>query len=149
MELTRTFDFTPATQAEPGKLCFNLLLLFVITLYALPAQLFPVLEVVRPAQIIVISALALLVFEKLTRRQSFVLVWPEGYLLLAFGAAAVLSTFSAFWPLRAYEASLDLARIVLAYFLIVNTVVTEKRLRAFLLAMVVGGLFPAVGALNG
>jgi len=149
MELTRTFDFTPATQAEPGKLCFNLLLLFVITLYALPAQLFPVLEVVRPAQVIVISALALLVFEKLTRRQSFVLVWPEGYLLLAFGAAAVLSTFSAFWPLRAYEASLDLARIVLAYFLIVNTVVTEKRLRAFLLAMVVGGLFPAVGALNG
>jgi O-antigen ligase len=42
-----------------------------------------------------------------------------------------------------------LARIVIAYFLIVNTVVTEKRLRAFLLAMVVGGLFPALGTLNG
>jgi O-antigen ligase len=93
--------------------------------------------------------LVLLVLEKLTTRQSFVLVWPEGYLLLAFVGAAVLSTFSAFWPLRAYEASLDLVRIVIAYFLIVNTAVTEKRLRAFLLAMVVGGLFPAVGTLNG
>jgi O-antigen ligase len=61
----------------------------------------------------------------------------------------VLSTFSAFWPLRAYEATLDLARIVIAYVLIVNTVLTEKRLRAFLLAMIVGGLFPALGALNG
>jgi O-antigen ligase len=137
------------TQAEPAKLCFNLLLLFVVSLYAIPAQLFPALEVLHPAQVIALSALALLILEKMMLRQSFVLVWPEGYLLLAFVGAAVLSTFSAFWPLRAYEASLDLTRIVLAYFLIVNTVVTEKRLRALLLAMVAGGLFPALGTLNG
>jgi len=134
--------------AEPAKLCFNLLLLFVISLYAIPAQLFPALEAFHPAQVIAISALVLLVLEKMTLRQSFVLAWPEGYLLLAFVGAAVLSTFSAFWPLRAYEASLDLTRIVIAYFLIVNTVVTEKRLHRFLLAMVVGGLFPALGTLN-
>ena len=140
--------FTSATPAEPAKLCFNLLLLFVISLYAIPAQLFPALAAWHPAQVIAISALALLVLEKTTLRQSFVLVWPEGYLLLAFAGAAVLSTFSAFWPLRAYEASLDLIRIVIAYFLIVNTVVTEKRLRAFVAAMVVGGLFPALGTLN-
>jgi len=137
------------TPAEPGRLCFKLLLLFVVCLYALPAQLFPPLEALHPAQVIAIAALALLVLEKLTARQSFVLVWPEGYLLLAFVGAAVLSTFSAFWPLRAYEASLDLVRIVIAYVLIVNTVVTEKRLRALLVAMVIGGLFPAVGTLNG
>src|SRR5213593_1814266 len=137
------------TQAEPAKICFNLLLLFVVSLYAIPAQLFPALEVLHPAQGIAISALVLLVLEKMMLRQSFVLVWPEGYLLLAFVGAAVLSTISAFWPLRAYEASLDLTRIVMAYFLIVNTVVSEKRLRAFMMAMVVGGLFPALGTLNG
>ena len=148
LSLWKTAAIVP-TQAAPGKLCFNLVLLFVISLYALPAQLFPALEVLHPAQVIAVSALAALVLEKLTLRQSFVLGWPEGYLLLAFVGAAVLSTFSAFWPLRAYEASLDLIRIVIAYFLIVNTVVTEKRLRAFVLAMVIGGLFPALGTLNG
>jgi len=137
------------THAAPAKLCFNLLLLFVISLYSLPAQLFPALEVWHPAQVIAISALVLLVVEKLALRHSFALGWPEGYLLLAFVGAAVLSTFSAFWPLRAYAASLDLIRIVIVYFVIVNTVVTEKRLRTFLLAMVIGGLFPALGALNG
>ena len=124
-------------------------MLFVVSLYAIPAQLFPALEVFHPTQVIAISALLLLILEKMMLRQSFVLGWPEGYLLLAFVGAAVLSIFAAFWPLRAYEASLDLVRIVIAYFLIVNTVVTEKRLRAFLLAMVVGGLFPALGTLNG
>jgi O-antigen ligase len=143
------FVLRSGTAAEPAKLCFNLLLLFVVSLYAIPAQLFPALEVLHPAQVVAISALVLLVLQKMTLRQSFVLVWPEGYLLLAFVGAAVLSTFSAFWPLRAYEASLDLTKIVLAYFVIVNTVVTEKRLRAFLLAMIVGGLFPALGTLNG
>ena len=140
--------YTGATHREPARLCFNLLLLFVVCLYALPAQLFPALEVVHPSQVIAIAALVLLVLEKMMLRQNFVLVWPEGYLLLAFVGAAALSTFSAFWPLRAYEASLDLVRIVIAYFLIVNTVVSEKRLRAFLLAMVFGGLFPAMGTLN-
>ena len=106
------------------------------------------LEAVHPTQVIAVAALVLLIIEKLTLRQSFVMVWPEGYLLLAFVSASALSTFSAFWPLRAYEASVDLGRILIAYFLIVNTVVTEKRLRAFLVAMVVGGLFPALGTLN-
>jgi putative inorganic carbon (HCO3(-)) transporter len=139
----------PVTRAKPGKLCFGLLLLFVVSLYALPAQMFPALAVLHPAQIIAVSALLLLVIEKMTLHQSFVLVWPEGYLLLAFIGAAVLSTFSAFWPLRAYEAAVDLMRILVAYLLIVNTVVSEKRLRAFLFAMIIGGLFPAIGTLNG
>jgi O-antigen ligase len=142
-------SFTTEAQPQPARPCFSLLLLFVIFLYAIPAQLFPAVEVWHPTQVIAVLALALLVLEKMTLRQSFVLVWPEGYLLLAFVAAAALSTFSAFWPLRAYEASLDLARIAITYFLIVNTVATEKRLRAFVLAMVVGGLFPALGTLSG
>lgn len=136
------------TQASPAKVCFGMLLLFVMSLYAVPAQLFPALAVLHPTQVIAVSALVLLAIEKLTLRQSVVLGWPEGYLLLAFVGAALFSTFSAFWPLRAYEASLDLIRIVLAYVLIVNTVVNERRLRMFLLAMIVGGLFPALGTLN-
>jgi putative inorganic carbon (HCO3(-)) transporter len=139
----------PAARAKSGRLCFGLLLLFVVSLYALPAQMFPALAALHPAQIIAVSALLLLVIEKMTLHESFALVWPEGYLLLAFIGAAVLSTFSAFWPLRAYEAAVDLMRILVAYLLIVNTVLTEKRLRAFLFAMVIGGIFPAVGTLNG
>jgi O-antigen ligase len=139
----------PDTGAKPGRLCFGLLLLFITCLYAIPAQMFPALAAWHPAQIIAVSALGLLVIEKMTLHQSFVLIWPEGYLLLAFVGAAALSTFSAFWPLRAYEAAIDLLRILVAYLLIVNTVVTEKRLRAFMVAMIIGGLFPAIGTLNG
>jgi hypothetical protein len=139
----------PVRRASSGKLCFGLLLLFIVSLYALPAQMFPALAALHPAQVIAVSALLLLVIEKMTLHQSFVLVWPEGYLLLAFIGAAVLSTFSAFWPLRAYEAAVDLMRILVAYLLIVNTVVSEKRLRLFLFAMIIGALFPAVGTLNG
>jgi O-antigen ligase len=140
---------SPDTGAKPGKLCFGLLLLFITCLYAIPAQMFPALAAWHPAQIIAVSAFVLLVIEKMTLHQSFVLIWPEGYLLLAFVGAAALSTFSAFWPLRAYEAAIDLLRILVAYFLIVNTVVTEKRLRAFMVAMIIGGLFPAIGTLKG
>ena len=139
----------PNTGAKPGRLLFGLLLLFVIFLYAIPAQMYPALAAFHPAQIIAVSALVLLVIEKATLHQSFVLIWPEGYMLLAFVGAAALSTFSAFWPLRAYEAAVDLLRILLAYLLIVNTVVSEKRLRAVVRAMIVGGLFPAIGTLNG
>ena len=139
----------PVVRVTRGKLCFSLLLLFVLSLYAIPAQMFPALAAWHPAQIIAVSALLLLVIEKMTLHESFVLIWPEGYLLVAFVGAAALSTFSAFWPLRAYEAAVDLLRILIAYLLIVNTVVTEARLRAFLFTMVIGGLFPAVGTLNG
>lgn len=137
------------TSSKPGRLCFSLLWLFVVFLYAIPAQLIPALAAWHLAQIIAVSALVLLILEKMTLHQSFVLIWPEGYLLLAFVGAAALSTFSAFWPLRAYEAAIDLLRILIAYLLIVNTVVTETRLRAVLVAMVIGGLFPAIGTLNG
>jgi O-antigen ligase len=139
----------PDAGARPGRLCFGLLLVFITSLYAIPAQMFPALGALHPAQVVAVSALVLLVFEKMTLHQSFVLIWPEGYLLLAFVGASVLSTFSAFWPLRAYEAAIDLLRILVAYLLIVNTVVTERRLRAFLVAMIIGGLFPAIGTLNG
>ncbi len=136
-------------QTESARLCFKLLLLFVVSLYALPGQLIPGLDALHPTQAIAVAALALLVVEKAVRRESFALVWPEGYLLLAFVGAAGLSTFSAFWPLRAYEASLDLVRVLIVYLLIVNTVTTGKRLRAFQLAMVIGGLFPAIGTISG
>jgi O-antigen ligase len=139
----------PDAGARPGRLCFGLLLVFITSLYAIPAQMFPALGALHPAQVVAVSALVLLVFEKMTLHQSFVLIWPEGYLLLAFVGASVLSTFSAFWPLRAYEAAIDLLRILVAYLLIVNTVVTERRLRAFLVAMIIGGHFPAIGTLNG
>ena len=136
------------TQAAPSNLCFNLLLLFVVCLYAIPSQLIPALAVWHPTQVFAVSALALLILQKLTLGQSFVVVWPDGYLLLAFVGAAALSSLSAFWPLRAYEASLDLIRILVLYLLVVNTVVSEERLRALVLAMIVGGLFPALGTLN-
>jgi len=63
--------FTSGDSSEPAKLCFKLLLLFVVFLYAIPAQVFPALEVLHPAQVIAIAALALLVLEKFDAAAEF------------------------------------------------------------------------------
>jgi putative inorganic carbon (HCO3(-)) transporter len=52
------------------------------------------------------------------------------------------------WPKLAFEQTADLAKIVLIYVVIENTVTTASRLHTILLTMVVGGLFPAVGTIK-
>ncbi len=75
-------------------------------------------------------------------------MWPQGILLISFLAACFLSSFSAFWPGYAFNKTSDIAKIVLIYILIENTVTTPDRLRKVLLTMVIGGIFPAVGTIQ-
>lgn len=130
------------------SLSFQLLLLFLLLLYSNAALLVPELEALQPAQTVGLAALCILFIERTLMRRGFELVWPESHLLLAFLGAASLSCFTALWMQYAVEATINLVKFVAIYFLIVNSVESESRLRLVLWTMVVGGLFPALGALQ-
>jgi putative inorganic carbon (hco3(-)) transporter len=145
---TRPF-FRSRERAVAGgdPLSYRVTLFFLLLLYANVALWIPALEVVRPAQITVIVATLLLVFEGMTGRLRLGLVWPESPLLLAFLMAAYLSTFTALWPRAALETSVELTKCAVVYFLVALTADTIPRLRKLMWTLVLGGFFPAVGTL--
>jgi O-antigen ligase len=136
-----------AQESETGSLSFKLLIVFIVLLFSNAAQMFPALDAVRPAQTVGGLALLSLIYEKFAHGERFDFARPDGYLLAGFLAAVGLSIFGAVWPDYAFQSALDLAKVVVIYFLIVNAANSEKRVRALLWVMVLGGLFPALGSL--
>jgi O-antigen ligase len=132
---------------ETGRLSFQLLLVFIFLLYSNLPQMFPALDVVRPALAIGSLALVVLLYEKIAAQESLCFPAPEAFLLAGFVVAAGLSVFGAVWPNYAFEAFSNLVKMAVVWLLIVNTVNSEGRLRTLLLTMVAGGLFPALGSL--
>jgi len=133
-----------------GKMVFSfgLLLVFVLLLYTNLPVLFPALEVIRPAQLTAVSVLVFLAIEVVFSRRGFEFAWPEGWLLIALLAAACLSCVSALWPRLAFESVVDLGKMVLIFFAIVNCVNSQRRVRCLIWVMLIGGLAPALGALR-
>jgi O-antigen ligase len=125
-----------------------LLLVFLTLLYSNLPILIPALEGIRPAKLVAGAAFVMLLVEKAFARKSFEFAWPEGFLLLGFLGSAAVSSLTALWARQAVEAGADLLKIVLVYFVVVNCVNTERRLRGVMWIMVIGGLFPAAGALR-
>jgi O-antigen ligase len=134
-------------QDQSASLSFKLVIVFIVLLFSNAAQMFPALDAVRPAQSVGGLAVLALIYEKLARGQRFDFVFPDGYLLAGFLAGALLSTFGAVWPAYALQAAQDFAKMAVVYLVIVNTANTEKRVRTLLWAMVLCGLFPALGSL--
>jgi len=134
-------------QDQSGSLAFKLVIVFIVLLFSNVAQMFPILDAVRPAQTVGGLAVLALIYEKLAGRQRFDFAFPDGLLLAGFLAGALLSTLGAVWPAYALQAAQDFAKMAVVYLLIVNTANTERRVRTLLWAMVLCGLFPALGSL--
>ncbi len=130
------------------SIAYWLLLLFLTLLYSNLPLLMPALEAIRPAKLVAGAALVMLLIETVFARKSFEFAWPEGFLLLGFLGSAALSSLTALWVRQAVESVSDLIKIALVYFVIVNCANTERRLRGVMWTMVIGGLFPAAGALR-
>jgi O-antigen ligase len=133
--------------APRAPLAYHALRLFLVLLYANLPLWIPAAEVLHPAQIAAAAALGLLAVEGVMGRVRLGLVWPEGYLLLAFLTACTLSSFVALWPGLAFRTTLDLVKCGAAYLLLSVTIEQLPRLRGALWTMVLAGLFPAVGTL--
>jgi O-antigen ligase len=130
------------------SIAYCLLLVFLTLLYSNLPLLMPALEVIRPAKLVAAGALVMLLAETVFARKSFEFAWPEGFLLLGFLGSAAISSLTALWVRQAVEALSDLTKIALVYFFIVNCANTERRLRGVMWILVMGGLFPAAGALR-
>lgn len=148
----RTFGASEVCFTKPRttsiSIAYWLLIGFLILLYSNLAVLKPAIEIIHPAKLVAGAALGMLLVEMVLARKSFEVVWPEGFLLLAFLGAAALSTLTALWARGAAEAVLDLLKFTIIYFFIVNCLTTERRIRGVMWTMVAGGFFPAVGVLN-
>jgi O-antigen ligase len=136
------------TSVTGAPASYWLLLAFLFLLYANLPMIYPPLDAVRPAKIVAGAAIVMLLAETLFGQTQLELPWPEGYLLLGFLIAAALSCLTALWPKHAVEAVSDLIKMALVYFFIVNSATTVRRLRGVMWTIVIGGLFPAAGALK-
>src|SRR5262245_59393404 len=138
----------PLVAAEGPKVAFKLFLLFLIILYSNIAAIFKdQLDAYRPALVVAVAALFMMVIELGHSRQAFRLMWPQGAMLIAFLGVCVVSSFGAIYVRHAVEQTSDFAKIVLVYLLLENVITSEQRLRTVMLTMVVGGLFPAIGTI--
>jgi O-antigen ligase len=142
---------TPATatggDAAP-KNAFRLAILFLIILYSNVAVIYPQLNALRPALVVALLGLGLMVIETAQSGGRYRLMAPQGILLMAILVFGFLGSFEALWPRLAFEKTSDILKIVLIYVLLENTVTTEKRLHTILWTMVLGGMMPALGIIN-
>ena len=139
----------PAVTSDGPKIAFALFIAFLFMLYSSVAAIYKEqLDALRPTLVIALGALSMMVIELGQMRQSFKLMWPQGALLLALLGVCVISTFDAVYVRHSVDQTTDFGKVVLVYLLIENVVTTERRLRIVMLAMVLGGLFPAIGTIS-
>jgi O-antigen ligase len=137
-----------AAEGHGPPIAFGLLLVFLLVLYSNVALIFKQLDSYRPAQVIAVAALIMMVIELGQLRQSFKLMWPQSAMVVAFLGACVISTPLSIYVRHAVEQTSDVAKIVLVYLLLENVITNVRRLRMVMFTMIVGGLFPALGTIN-
>lgn len=132
---------------EPHLTAYLLVCLYIAAFFT---QQYLIDEILPLPIIRFVSYLALLslAVEKTVTRRNFVLSWPESHALLAFLGACAISSFTAFWPRMAVDTIIVFLKYLAIYFLMVNTVTSEKRLRGLIWLIVLTGLFPVIGTIN-
>jgi putative inorganic carbon (hco3(-)) transporter len=126
---------------------FFFLASFLFMLYASPAFLFPALAVFHPAQVAGIGAMTVFILQKRNWTENWKFIRPEGGMMVFILVGAALSCLGAFWPKLAVENTMVLLKIGVIYFAIVNLVDTPRRMKITALALMLGGLFPALGTI--
>ena len=145
---TAEISFAPQRALTGTVFSYGLLLLFFLLLYSQLPLLVPALQAIRIVYVVGGAAVLTVFIERMLSQRGWEFVWPESHLLLAFLAAAALSCFTALWMHYAVDNTLDFIKAVALYFVILHSVNSGQRLQRLLWFMVLGGLFPAIGALQ-
>lgn len=115
---------------------FWLLCTYLMFEYVRPQSLYPVIDVFPwPTATMALTALAAIAARKTVR-----IATPANLLLVVFSFVLVLSSITAYRPAAAYEKFEDFFLWMLAYFLITQIVVTERRMFLLMLAFVLFNL---------
>jgi O-antigen ligase len=128
LEALRLREIWTSLRREPWSFWFLCAYLFFE--YVRPQSLYPVIDVLPYATL----ALALTVAAMFAEGGSFRLRTPADKLLLAFTGVVLLSSIFALEPSESFSKIYIFLSWVFVYFLIINIVVTEKRLFIFVLS---------------
>jgi O-antigen ligase len=145
--LSSLSDFQ-VNEEQQSVWAYRLSLVFLLLLYANTPFILPKLEVLRPAKIVAIGTLLAMLSETVFGKRKFEWALPEGGWLIAFMAAAALSCVTALWPYFAVTAVQELAKMGLIFFVLANSLTSERKVRGVMWIMMIGGLFPALGTLH-
>lgn len=112
-------------------MAFFFLLLYIIIIYMRPGEWIPFFYGWQLMDITAILAVICLAMETARSRRSLVKV-PQNVFMLGFLGALVLSHLSHTYFGGAWEAFLDFSKKVILYFMIVNILTTERKLKIFI-----------------
>lgn len=114
-------------------LSFWLICIYLFFEYVRPQTIYPVIDVVPYAQIVILSALGV----SLMRGELFQVRNPVNRLIVLFFVVIILSTVTAYIPKQAYDNWYQYISWMIVFFLIVNIVNTENRFLVFLLSFLI------------
>jgi O-antigen ligase len=141
-------DAVIETAPSTSSWALKLLVLFLLLMYSSIGALLPATNSLRPAMVIAAAAIAMMIIEISRNGTRFRVAWPETPMIVGLLGVAAISTFDAIYVRQGFETTSNFAKIVLIYVVIENTVSTTRRLRVVLLAMIAGGLMPALGTMH-
>jgi putative inorganic carbon (hco3(-)) transporter len=132
---------------EQRGVAYTGLLLFLFMLAAALQSAFPVIDTVKPVQLIAMISLGAAFIGKFSRREPFVLRGPSFFLLMFMGVTG-LSVPGALWPGEAFNTAVDALKILAIFFLISNVVMSERKLNGVAWALCLGSIIPAAGTIK-
>ena len=116
---------------------------FFIIAYIRPQDFYPFLAKIEPAQWILIITAVSFLFHKLIQKKDFVKA-PQNIAILGMLFVIFLSRIKAIDSQRWWQATEDFIRVTLVYFMLVNLLDTQKKLKSFYIFFILINLFVAL-----
>lgn len=129
------------------RVAYRLLILFIALLYFTPGTLYPQLEDLPIAKVVVIFSFIFLFLAKRAAGTPWHLTDKTTLWFIAFMTVEGLSIIDALWKEYAFSVFLNALKLFVAYLLIVNLVDDPKKVRQILWTLVLSAMVPALGAI--
>src|SRR4051794_26523503 len=121
---------------------------FAVCMYTVPAEWITGFQALRPALVTSSLAIGLMLTRRLGLRERFHLDGIRGAALIVFVVVASLSMIWSIAPAESRGASVELAKLALFYFTVVNVVSTSKRMYALFIAILIASLVTSIGTIH-
>lgn len=121
---------------------------FAVCMYTVPAEWIPAFGPLRPALVTSTLAIGLMLIRRFGLRERFHFDGVRGAALIAL---CVVGLFSVVWSIAPEDSkgqSLELIKLALFYFTIVNVVSTPKRMFALFMAILIASIVTSVGTIQ-
>lgn len=120
---------------------------FAICVYTVPAEWIPGFATLRPALVTSTLAIGLMIARRLATRERFHFDGLRGWALIALVIVAAASISWSLAPADSRFGAIELAKLALFYFTIVNVVSTPRRLSALCVAILIASIVTSIGTI--